>query len=155
MSHIANAINSLITNLKPPMTGADLARTTGIQAAQISRIRNGRQIWVRATDLEKIAFAVCRDSESDKYAKIHAGLLLARLQDECSGPGAPLISITLDDAKPPLLRDSTQPRRVLPPSVQADLDLIAENITGDDSVRDLVSSVANLCRRRAETLESC
>lgn len=100
MSNIAVAIDKLINECEPPMTGAELARASGIQEAQISRIRNGRQIWMNPDDMTKIALTLCKgDLKSKRLKKIHARLLHARMLDECTGPGADLITITL--AAPP------------------------------------------------------
>jgi len=146
MSNIAVAIDQLIKESKPPITGADIARFAGIQMAQISRIRNGRQIWVSPKDLYRIALALCKDPKSKKLPSVHARLLFARLQDEISGPGAVLIDLSLKDASTQKERSSTKPRPVLPPTIQADLDVIADVVENDKDIRDLVAGIANLCR---------
>ena len=144
MSNIAIAIDGLIKESRPRITGADLARASGINTAQISRIRNGVQQWVNPEDLTKICLALCKDPKSPRYAQTHARLLYGRLLDECTGPGAALINIKLLTKGE--LPATTHPR-ALPPSLQQDMDDIANHIESDRTVRDLISSVAKLCRR--------
>ncbi len=147
MSYISNTIDELI--VKNKMSGAGLARTSGINEAQISRLRTGLKVWVDPEDLVRIACGFSPSPNSDRMPEIHALLLRARLQDECSGPGAKFISIVLT----PELGATTpgevhqEARPVLPPRIQQNLDLIASNITGNLAVRDLIESVANMCRR--------
>jgi DNA-binding Xre family transcriptional regulator len=148
MSNIAVAIEQLIQEARPKITGADLARAAGIQEAQISRIRNGRQIWVSPKNIHQITLALCKDSQSPKFARIHSRLLLARLQDECSGPGANLITLGFrDSVKATTPKAEPNPKAVLPPSIQADLDAIAACIEDDKITRDIIASVAALCRK--------
>jgi hypothetical protein len=138
------ALQKLITEAHPKMTAAQLARAAGMQTAQISRIRNGIQVWVNPDDIHKIALAVCKDETSSRFSQVHSKLLYARLQDECCGPGAKYICpdlLTHECGTPP------KPKPVLPPSLQENLDLIGENIASDRSVRELIEGVANLCRR--------
>lgn len=148
MSNIAVAIEGLLEATKPTMNATELSERTGIERSQISRIRNGYQVWVSAEDLLKFAAAFCRETKSKRFVEVHSKLLYARLRDECSGPGAQLIDITLlSDAAAELREDAVKYQPVLAPSLQQDLDIIARHIEGDRNVRDLISSVAKLCRR--------
>jgi len=146
VSHIALAIDKLIEESRPRITGADLSRASGINMAQISRIRNGLQVWVNPEDLHKICLALCKDPKSTRFAKTHARLLFARLQDELTGPGAKFITLAMQDI-PIAAPSDTKPKPALPTSLQENLDLIAEHIEENRNVRDLIGSIANLCRR--------
>lgn len=149
MSNIARAPDALIKESKPAITGMDIARSTGIQMAQISRIRNGHQVWVNPDDLQKISAALAKGDKSEKFAMIHAQLLFARLQDECAGPGAKYITLNLLTRAPAAAPQPAKPKPVLPPAVQADLDVIAEHIATDRDIFDLVRTVAKICHGKA------
>lgn len=148
MSNIAVALDNLIRQSKPRITGADLARTTGIDLSQLSRIRNGHQSWVNPKYLHSIAQAFCSNVDSKKFAQIHAQLLFARLKDDCAGPGSNLIVIDLLSDSPMELKDKPA-KPVLAPSLQQNLDIIAEHIEADTNIRDLVATAAKLCRRKS------
>jgi transcriptional regulator with XRE-family HTH domain len=144
MSHIANELNRLLIEKK--MTAAEIARATGITSAQISRWKSGIQIWVGAEDLKNLAAALTT-GRGETYNKIHARLLHAHLLDECTGPGAKYIYIELQGKPVPLvLRDSADANPILPPRLQENLNTISKHISGDRNVRELIESVANLCR---------
>jgi len=130
------------------MTGMDLARASGITMAQISRLRNGHQVWMKPEDLKKISQAIAKDSTSERFREIHARLLYARLLDECVEPGASLITITIHTKSKPKAVATKRPP-VLTPAAQADMDTIAEHISKDKYILDLVHSTARLCRGQA------
>ena len=141
MSYIANALDKEIKASKT--TAANLSRTSGINEAQISRIRNGDQIWVSSIDLVNLARGLHPD-KTESYIKAHARLLYARLQDECGGPGAKLIEVAIHDGNGKL--PSAPPKVMLPPAIQRDLDVIVGSITKNRNVRDLIASIAKLCK---------
>lgn len=130
------------------MSAAGLSRVSGINEASISRFRNGEQVRVSSEDLVRIASGFCPSPNAVSMAETHAYLLRARLQDECVGPGAKLISIVVTSGtRTSASCEAAQvPRPVLPPRDQQNLDLITSHITKSHLVRDFVQSVANLCR---------
>jgi transcriptional regulator with XRE-family HTH domain len=144
MSHIAIELNRLLIERK--MTAADLARASKITNAQISRWKSGVQVWIGADDLKNLA-AAFTNGRSETYNKTHARLLHAHLLDECTGPGAKYIYIELQGKPVPMiLKDSADANPILPPRLQENLNTIAKHINDDRNVRDLIESVANLCR---------
>jgi len=145
--HFANAIDKLLKDHK--MTQADLWRASGVNEAQLSRFINGTQVWVSPADLLKIAKGLCPKSKPERLNQIHAQLLYAHLQDECTGPGAKLVAIELIGPTPTsahVLEDKAAPP-ALPPKIQRNLDIIAQHVTKDSHVRKMVETMANLCRR--------
>jgi len=145
MSYIAVALEEVIQERTPPLTGAELARATGMQTAQISRIRNGLLNWVSPANLLAIAKAVAGDPKSKKFAQVHAKLLFARLMDEYSGPGARFITLKLH-SECQQHEASAKSWPVLPQAIQADLDIIAVSVEKDRNIRNLIATTANLCR---------
>ncbi|MEI7534943.1 MAG: hypothetical protein WCK57_11290 [Verrucomicrobiae bacterium] len=146
MSHLANALAQLL--LETNKTGADISRASGITSAQISRIRNGIQLWVAGDDLLRLANAFF-PANPTLASKAHAQLLYARLHDECMGIGAKFISLQLDldsDGRNSAPEMSSY-KPVLPPKMQKNLDVIANHIAENRHVRDLIESIANLCRQ--------
>jgi hypothetical protein len=145
MSHLANALSQLLTEAKK--TAAAVSHASGITAAQLSRLRNGRQVWVSPEDLRRIATGICPDN-LPAAAKTHAQLLHARLQDDCTGPGAEFLRIEmLLDITP----STTVTRRppVLPPKAQANFATIAGHFATNRHVRDLVEVTADFCHELA------
>jgi hypothetical protein len=146
MSYIANTLNELLVASK--LTAAELARSGAANAAQISRIRSGAQVWVAPEDLRRLAEVFAKRIGGEHFQTIHARLLYARLHDECVGPGATHIAIELrsEDGHPALKVASPSPKPVLPPKIQQNLDVIANHITANRHVRDLIENIATFCR---------
>jgi transcriptional regulator with XRE-family HTH domain len=145
--HMSNIANALDTELKlAKKTGAELARASGVNEAQISRIKTGDQVWVSPEDLNRLANGLY-PKQTESAVKCHARLLHAHVLDECTGPGADLISIALKTNPSPKLNISTcTTKSVLPPAVQQNLDVIAENISENRHVRDFIQTIADFCR---------
>jgi DNA-binding Xre family transcriptional regulator len=136
MSYLANAIDELLNEHKT--NGADLARKTGLNAAQISRWKNAAQKSIKPDCLLKLAQGFSKSPET------HSRLLYAHLLDERTGPGAKFISIELSNQA---LHEEPVPYQIkLAPSIQKDLDIITSRISNDRRVRDLVAAVAQVCR---------
>jgi transcriptional regulator with XRE-family HTH domain len=142
MSNLANAIDQLLN--EHGRTAADLSRLTGITPAQISRWINGDQISIKPDCLKRLADGFSNSLET------HARLLFATLQDCRTGPGSKYVLLKLN-----LSRDMTESEHGhkinLPPADQRDLDIIANRISHNRDVRDLIRAVADLCRRNAPT----
>ena len=119
-------------------TAADLARLTGLNPPQLSRWRNGEQVSIKDDCLVRLA------SGFSKSPGIHARLLLARLNDCCTGPGAPMISIKLNEGVS-ASESEPQAKINLVPSIQKDLNIIATHISRNRQVRDIIRAVARLC----------
>jgi len=143
MSYLANAIQGLLGDKK--MTAADLARAAELTEAQISRLRTATK--VRASDEDLIAIA----KGFGGSAKTHAQLLYARLNDDLSGPGAQFISITLKLSIPNKTAQAVPPSRPLPPGLQSDIDTIIQQLPDNRTAREMVHSIARLCRGESLT----
>ena len=142
MSHLAVAIDQLMHEHQ--RTGADLARTTGLNPAQISRWKNADQISIKPDCLQRLACGFSSTPDA------HARLLFAHLQDECSAPGESMISLELRAPARPAKRAAApeRPRPILAPSIQVNLDIIASRLATDQHVREMVETAANYCRRQ-------
>jgi hypothetical protein len=151
MSYISNTLDELLAVSK--LTAAGLARAGAVSAAHISRIRSGIQIWVSPEELTALSKAFAKHIEGTHSHSIHAQLLLARLKDECAGPGAAQINIALKSkvGKSAACESAPTKKPALPPRMQQNLDLIADHITDCRHVRDLVETTANLCRNAHST----
>jgi DNA-binding Xre family transcriptional regulator len=140
--NIANVLNQILN--EKDMTAAELARTSGVTQAQISRLRTGEQIWINPKDMFVIAKALAGEHRSE-LPKIHARLLYAHLCDECTGLGAKLISIELrsaSESKPVVTREEP----VLPPRCKENLDVIAEHIAQNRYVKNFIENLSEMCR---------
>lgn len=151
MCHMAITVNQLIaaSNLK----AADLSRMSGITESAVSRVRQGVQVWVSPETVTAMAQAFAKNIQGESFQTIHARLLLARLRDECSGPGAKLVQIELV-SEPEKADDGVAETRlppVLPPRIQENLDIIAGRISKCRHVRNLIENIANLCRSAKST----
>jgi len=140
MSYLSNAIDQLL--LENKMSGASLARSSKINEAQISRWRNANQEWISPEDLITLSAGFNHRPET------HARLLYARLQDELIGPGSRFIGLSLEKIQtiPP---PTTFP--ILPPKAYNNLLVIANNITTNQTVREMVESIAKLCQKQSLT----
>lgn len=137
MSHLASELETLLK--EKGMRATDLARASGLTQASVSRIRSGGQIWVKASDLEKIAAAI------DKSPMIHARLLRAHLLDECSGPGKELIEIELTGRRRRSIHEEAPPYGIkLPPKEEQAMRIISEHVTQDPELRKIILSLASL-----------
>lgn len=117
---------------------AELSRMSGVDQATISRVRSGEQS-ISFPDVDRIAVAL-GDSPL-----IHARLLKARLLEQCNNPGGKLLSITIRGEQTPAPdHPQDNPWSNLPPSIEADLTTIAQNITHDKSGRKIVHGLAKL-----------
>jgi transcriptional regulator with XRE-family HTH domain len=145
MSYISNTLDELLAASK--LTAAELATAGGVSAAHISRIRSGIQAWVSSKELTTLAGVFAKRIVVAHPHAIHAQLLFARLQDECVGPGARHIAMELRNQAKSIACDvALEPKPVLPPRMQQNLDIIAEHIKDNRHVRDFIENIANLCR---------
>jgi len=144
MSHLANAIEQLLT--EHTKTAAAVCHASGLTAAQLSRLRNGHQAWVSPGDLLSLATGICLDTHLSAV-EAHARLLHARLQDDCTGPGAQFLRLELL-SQIPSSTPVANPQPVLAPKAQANLDTIALHLATNRHVRDLIGTIANFCRQQ-------
>ncbi len=82
------------------VNGMDIQRATGINCSQVSRWHSGEQVMVSAEDMSHLCKAVARNKHE------RAELIAAHLRDECFGPGADLVQISIigadiEKASPP------------------------------------------------------
>jgi hypothetical protein len=136
MSYLANAIDELLNEYNK--NGAEIARTSGLNPAQISRWKNAEQMSIKPDCLNKLARAF------SPSPKVHARLLSAHLRDQCSGPGAKYITINL--LSNPIPAALTQLKPKLPPRIQQNLDIITKHISEHRLVRDIIEILANECK---------
>jgi len=139
MSHLANAIDQLMIEFKK--TGAELARSTGLNAAQISRWKSADQTSIKPDCLKDLAAGFSPN------ARVHARLLYAHLQDECTGAGAQFITIKL--AAAPTTTAAVAHKQVLPPQVQQDIDILTAAVGSDKRIRDIIHTLAALAGGKA------
>jgi len=146
MSYISNALDELLVTSK--LTAAGLARAGAVSAAHISRIRSGVQVWVSPKELTALSEVFAKHIQGTHPHSIHAQLLLARLKDECAGPGAAQINIALKSkvGKSATCESAPTKKPALPPRMQRNLDIIVDHIADNRHVRDLVETTANFCR---------
>lgn len=90
MSYFGNALKNLLQRVG--VSSGAIQLDTGIAKASISRWLNGKQTFIKSSDLAKINAAIKQATLQDK-----AELIAAHLQDELTeaGEGAELIQITL------------------------------------------------------------
>jgi transcriptional regulator with XRE-family HTH domain len=135
MSHLAITISKLLKEHN--LTSADLARRSELHGSLVSRWKGGQQVNIRFEMLEKLASGFSSNPQD------HAKLLHAHLKDGCNGPGARFIKLELDTDHPqdPLCR------KVLPPVIQEDLDLVSSVAVNNREVRGLLHNLALLIRK--------
>ncbi|MEI6194235.1 MAG: helix-turn-helix transcriptional regulator [Verrucomicrobiota bacterium] len=142
MNNLAIEINRLQKEYNK--TGADLARLTGLNPAQISRWRSGEQTSIKEDCLRRLA-----DGFSTS-PKTHARLLMATIMDSCTGPGAKYVSVKLNPDVS-IRETETQGRINLIPSIQEYFDIIASQVTRNRPVRDIIKAVASMCGHDRQT----
>ena len=87
------------------VNGMDIQRSTGINSSQVSRWHSGEQKMVSPEDMAHLCRAVARNKHE------RAELIAAHLRDECFGPGAEMIQISIigadqvEKAPPRLTKD--------------------------------------------------
>lgn len=137
MSKFGDKLNELMASAK--MTSDVLAVTAQVSEGTISKLRNGLQTWCSPEHFEKLATTLSSD------VAVHAELLQAYLFDQCRGPGAELLSITIGGKRPLMLSDSPASDLArLPADVRADLLIVIKEAEFDRDVRDVIHGVANL-----------
>jgi hypothetical protein len=101
----------------------------------ISRLIKGDQKWVSPDDLEKLARGISSKREEQ------AALLLARLRDECQGPGKELIELGLRGAGE--LRE--EPWQVPGTAdLQKKFAVLADWYSRDQNVQEVIDGLYNL-----------
>ena len=138
MSYLANAIDELSNENNK--NGAEIARISGLNPAQISRWKNAEQMSIKPDCLNKLARAFSPSPE------VHARLLSAHLRDQCSGPGANYISIKLLLNPSPDVTRQLQP--VLTPGIKQDLNDIMKCVSEYHFARDMIKIIAKECRKK-------
>lgn len=121
MSYFSSEMNRLMTAKK--MLPSDVSRAAGISEPTISRWLNDKQHAVRPEALERL----CQVLGTTKREQ--AGLIRARLLDQCYGQGADLIHIQIG-REPVLFLDSS--KRPLPGRLEAAFEVLRENFEDAD-----------------------
>lgn len=126
------------------LKAVDVATSTGIDKGNLSRILNDSQKSIRDEDLTRIAKAISNDPQE------HAELVAARMKDACTGSGADLIEIRINDRT--VLRDAPA-YGVTPLSEKNEnaLRIIRENMD-DTDVREVILGIAGLLDRPEESI---
>jgi DNA-binding Xre family transcriptional regulator len=145
MSYIANAIDELLKEHNT--NGADLARKTGLNPAQISRWKNAEQKSIKPDCLLKLAEGFCPNRKTERFVKTHARLLHAHLLDECIGPGAKYITIEMPNNPNPILVATARiEESVLPPNKKKNLDVVEEQMKNKNRlVSEIIRVLAENC----------
>lgn len=115
----------------------ELAAAANIDSATLSRVRAGvRQMTFEDVALLRRAF--------NNVGLWPARLLRARLLDECHGPGADQITITLSSPTSHAVMQESAPDYFggLPPKVEKAMLKIAAHVPGDPKLRDMILFVA-------------
>jgi transcriptional regulator with XRE-family HTH domain len=121
------------------LTGAALSETSGVDPAQISRLRNGERDWIDHHDLKALLGALPDPGD-------RAELLRARLLDENVGPGSELIDIVIRN--PSLaLHDRPEARVRLPARHRKALEAIALGMESDENLRELIYYLAEIYKQ--------
>jgi transcriptional regulator with XRE-family HTH domain len=119
------------------MNQTELAAAAGIDSATLSRVRAG----VRPMTFEDVALLRRAFNNVGLWA---ARLLAARLRDECHGPGAKQVSITVDGATAPSIMHDESPDYFggLPPKVEKAMLKISAHCGSDPKLRDMILFLA-------------
>lgn len=75
------------------VSGLGIQKATGINCSQISRWHSGKQKMVSLEDLALL----CKTVTKNKHER--AELIAAHLRDECYGPGAELVQISIAEGE--------------------------------------------------------
>ena len=121
MSYFASEMTRLMDIRK--MSPADVFRVTGIAESTLSRWLNDKQKRCSPADLERLCHCLGRNTREQ------AGLIRARLLDQCYGPGAELIHIQVG-REPMLMMESHRPP--LPPKIEAAFGTLRQNFEDPD-----------------------
>lgn len=136
MSYFGGALTELLErkNLK----AVKLAEMSGVSQPMISRLCSGDQVWISPEDLTAIAKHASDDPRD------RAGLIKAHLLDECNGPGADLLEISIRGVGE--LRDVA--RTIIPLRAEAEANFAAlrEWYVKDARVREIVDNLGELLR---------
>jgi transcriptional regulator with XRE-family HTH domain len=119
-------------------SAAELSRLTRIPKPKLSRWLNDVQTHVDPSDIETLCHALGRDK------KEKAALLVAHLQDLCTGPGSDLVQIQIGDQPMLLIDHHTRP---LTPALEDAFALLRANI-GDPDLQHLLLGLASLYRKK-------
>lgn len=139
MSHLAKKLEEVLKQKN--LQQLELSRLTGISTGQISRLVNGEQKWISPTDLESICTAL------STVPAEQAGIIVAHLWDECSGPGRELIDIRVDSRRTEPLRETPHPYgSPLAPKLERALEVLRRH-GHDKDLRELLLSLAEVMER--------
>jgi transcriptional regulator with XRE-family HTH domain len=139
MSYFGDALDELLK--KANMTGADLARATGISTGAISKWRTGEQTYISEEDLTTVSTALTQGKRD------HAELLLAHLKDECIGPAKQLIEINIKGSEKSWSLQEEPPSYgpKLPKKIEHDFEVLRSNVMKNKHLRDSLRAFASLC----------
>lgn len=135
MSYFGTCLDELMKRKR--LTGADLARLSGVGQPMISRYKTGEQQWVDPADLGRLAKAISSDPAEQ------AELVRARLLDECHGPGSELVRIEIATKA----RQDEPPSHhqvKLPPELENAINTIREWVMKDTRVREIIEGLGGL-----------
>ena len=136
MSHFGAKLKELLE--RKQLKAADLARTTKISDALLSKWINGQQTFVSANDLALLCLHI------SQAPKERAELVKAHLLDELGqAPGSELITVTIRgqasyNEPAPAFHDA------LPLQLRRDLELLGRESITDSDVRSVVRGLANM-----------
>lgn len=138
MSHFGTHLKTLME--RKQISGAKLARLSGVDDSKISRYLSGDQKWVSPDHMEKIVKAISNDPQDQ------AELLRAHLYDECTGLGSELIEIRITGREQSAREIAAPYRTPIPLEAEQDFATLREWYIKDKNVREIIEGTANLLR---------
>lgn len=140
MSYLAETIEALMSE-RGITKAIEVVRASGVDESAFSRWRNGLQTTISDEDLEKLARGLSPKTED------HARLVAARMRDVCHGPGAELVSVSIEERT---LREDPHPygSKKLSPTGRKTFDTLAAEYSHDGDLRDVLDGLANIIREK-------
>lgn len=129
MSHFATKLKAILDQKNLSLT--ELAGMSGLSLAHIWKLATGKQTWVSVADLTRISLALT-DNPRER-----AELLYAHLLDECQGPGADLIQITIEGKETPELR-------TIAPGIEKTFRILRREAEFDTDLQEMLNALARL-----------
>ena len=141
MSYLANVLEELRDEKK--LSQSDISKLSGIPQPQISRWINGEQDWISNDDLDKFSRTVFANRMEQ------ARLLRARLMDLCIGPAKDMVEISIGSPARAMREEPPPYKTKLPPKDERAIALIAEHMSTDRKLRDMILGIAGYYKPKA------
>lgn len=136
MSYLAAALTKLMD--ARGLKNVELANTTGIDQATISRWRNGLQKSITDEDLSKLSHALAQDRREQ------AEILAARMKDVGVGPGSEFIQVLV--AGEAITETGTATEKKLSPQMERSFEILRRHVD-DVDLRNIILHLATAFER--------